>query len=172
KQQALETAQIQKEIAIIEEASQREAAEIKSALATRMEEMSRDIALIGKEGERERTDIERFLAREQAERDREIALAAKTRELEVAETERLASTAEREKAEHTAESVRVVADAERARRGELLVAAKEAEARRIDEESKAQVLRMHTVTQSEARKAAAALEADATLTRARATTEA
>jgi uncharacterized membrane protein YqiK len=172
KQQALEAAQIQKDVAIIEEANKREAAEIRSALSRQLEEMSREIALIDKEGERERTDIERFLAREKAERDREIALAAKTRELEVAETARLASTAEREKAEHTAESVRVVADAERARQVELIVAAKEAEARRIDEESKAQVLRMHTVTQSEARKAAAALEADATLTRARATTEA
>jgi flotillin len=93
KQQALETAQIQKEIVIIEEASQREAADVRSALSTRLEEMSRDIALIQKEGERERTDIERFLAREAAERDREIALAAKTRELEVAETKRLASVA-------------------------------------------------------------------------------
>ena len=33
-------------------------------------------------------------------------------------------------------------------------------------------MRMHTLTQSEARKAAAQLEADATLTRARASTEA
>src|SRR5271163_2324418 len=40
KQQALETAQIQKEIAIIEEASQRETAEVRSALATQLEEMS------------------------------------------------------------------------------------------------------------------------------------
>jgi uncharacterized membrane protein YqiK len=172
KQQALETAQIQKDIAIIEEASQREAAEVRSALVKQVEEMNREIALIGKEGERERTDIERFLAREQAERDREIALAAKTRELEVAETKRLASTAEREKAEHTVESVRVVADAERARQVEVIEAAKAAEARRIDEESKAQVMRMHSVTQAEARKLAAELEAEATLTRARATTEA
>jgi uncharacterized membrane protein YqiK len=230
KQQALETAQIQKEIAIIEEAKQREAAEIRralarsqeerdreialvakaeeleraeirrelareqedrdrrialvakdseletaevrSALATQVEQMNREIALINKEGERERTDIERFLAREQAERDREIALAAKTRELEIAETKRLASTADREKAEHQAESVRVVADAERARQVEVIEAGKAAEARRIDEESKAAVMRMHMITQSEARKLAAELEAEATLTRARATTEA
>lgn len=230
KQQALEAAQIQKEIAIIEEATQREAAEIRrglaraqeerdreialvakaaeleraeirrdlareqedrdrrialvakdgelqqaevrSALATQLEEMARDIAVIGKEGERERTDIERFLAREQAERDREIALVAKTRELEIAETKRLASTAEREKAEHGVESVRVVADAERARQVEIIEAGKAAEARRIDEESKAAVMRMHMITQSEARKLAAVLEAEATLLRARATTEA
>jgi uncharacterized membrane protein YqiK len=230
KQQALEAAQIQKEIAIIEEATQREAAEIRrglaraqeerdreialvakaaeleraeirrelareqedrdrrialvakdgelqqaevrSALATQLEEMARDIAVIGKEGERERTDIERFLAREQAERDREIALVAKTRELEIAETKRLASTAEREKAEHGVESVRVVADAERARQVEIIEAGKAAEARRIDEESKAAVMRMHMITQSEARKLAAELEAEATLLRARATTEA
>jgi uncharacterized membrane protein YqiK len=172
KQQALETAQIKKEIAIIEEASQRQAAEIRSALSTQVEEVNREIALIGKEGERERSDIERFLAREQAERDREIALAAKTRELEIAEAKRLVSTAEREKAEHTVESVRVVADAERARQVEIIEAGKAAEARRIDEESKAQVMRMHMITQSEARKLAADLEADATLTRARATSEA
>jgi uncharacterized membrane protein YqiK len=172
KQQALETAQIKKEIAIIDEASQRQAAEIRSALATQVEEVNREIALIGKEGERERSDIERFLAREQAERDREIALAAKTRELEIAEAKRLVSTAEREKAEHTAESVRVVADAERARQVEVIEAGKAAEARRIDEESKAQVMRMHMITQSEARKLAADLEAAATLTRARATSEA
>jgi uncharacterized membrane protein YqiK len=172
KQQALETAQIQKDIAVIEEASQREAAEVRSALSTRLEEMTRDIALISKEGERERTDIERFLAREQAERDREIALAAKTRELEIAETKRLASVAERERAEHTVESVRVVADAERARQVEVIDAGKLADARRIDEESKAAVMRMHMITQSEARKLAAELEAEATMIRARATTAA
>jgi uncharacterized membrane protein YqiK len=172
KQQALETAQIQKEIAIIQEGSQREAAEIKSALSTRLEEMNRDIELIGKESERERTDIERFLAREQAERDREIALVAKARELELAETKRLAITVDREKAEHGVESVRVVADAERARQVEVIEAAKAAEARRIEEESKAQVMRMHMLTQAEARKLASELEAEATMVRARATTEA
>src|SRR6202042_1698148 len=118
KQQALEAARIQKDVAIIAEADKREAAEIRSTLG---------------------------------------------RQLEIAETQRLGSTAEREKAEHTAESVRVVADAERARQVELIAAAKEAETRRIDEESKPQVMRMHTLTQSEARKAAAILEADATL---------
>ena len=172
KQQALEMAQIQKEIVIIEEASQRETADVRSALSTRLEEMSRDIALIQKEGERERTDIERFLAREAAERDREIALAAKTRELEIAETKRLASVAERERAEHNVESVRVVADAERARQVEVIDAGKMADARRIDEESKAAVMRMHMITQSEARKLAADLEAEATLIRARASTQA
>lgn len=159
-------------IAIVEKDSELEQAEVRNALSTQLEEMNRDIALINKEGERERTDIDRFLAREQAERDREIALAAKTRELEVAETKRLASTADRERAEHTVESVRVVADAERARQIEIIVAGQAAEARRIDEESKAAVTRMHALTQSETRKAAAELEAQATLTRARATTEA
>jgi uncharacterized membrane protein YqiK len=172
KAQALEAAQIQKDIAIIEEASHREAAEVRSALSRQLEEMSREIALISKEGERERTDIERFLAREKAERDREIALAAKTRELEIAEVQRLASSAERERAEHTVESVRVVADAERARQVEIIETGKAAEARRIDEESKAQVMRMHSITQAEARKLAAELEAEATISRARATSEA
>jgi uncharacterized membrane protein YqiK len=159
-------------IALVAKDSELEQAEVRSALSTQLEEMSRDIALISKEGERERTDIGRFLAREQTERDREIALAAKTRELEIAETKRLASTAERERAEHGVESVRLVADAERARQIEIIDSGKAAEARRIDEESKAAVMRMHMITQSEARKQAAELEAEATLTRARAVTEA
>lgn len=183
KAQELERAEIQRElareqedrdrrIALVQKDSELETAQVRSALATQLEEMGREIALIVKEGERERTDIERFLGREQAERDREIALAAKTRELEIAETKRLASTAEREKAEHTVESVRLVADAERARQIEIIDAGKMAEARRIDEESKAAVMRMHMITQSEARKLSAELEAEATMTRARATTDA
>jgi uncharacterized membrane protein YqiK len=172
KQQALEAAQIQKDIKIIEETSQRETAEVRSTLSRELEEVSREIALINKEGERERTDIERFLAREKAERDREIALAAKTRELEIAEIQRLASSAERERAEHSMESVRVVADAERAREVEIIEAGKAAEARRIEEESKAQVMRMHSISQAEARKLAAALEAEATVTRSIAMTQA
>jgi len=159
-------------IAIVEKDSELEQAEVRSTLSTQLEQMNRDIALINKEGERERTDIERFLAREHAERDREIALAAKTRELEIAETKRLTSTADRERAEHAVESVRLVADAERTRQIEIIAAGQAAESRRIDEESKAAVTRMHALTQSETRKAAAELEAEATLTRARATTEA
>jgi hypothetical protein len=187
KQQALEAAQIQKEIAIIEEAlaarRPREikprswSAEIRRELALHRpiggsgHPMNRDIALIGKEGERERTDIERFLAREQAERDREIALVAKTRELEIAETKRLASTADRERPS-TASSRCAWLRTPSAPPSRNHRSGKAAEARRIDEESKAQVMRMHMITQSEARKLAADLEAEATLIRARATTEA
>jgi uncharacterized membrane protein YqiK len=162
----------ERQIALVAKDAELEQAEVRSALATQIEELNRDIALIGKEGERERTDIERFLGREQAERDREIVLVGKLRELESAEVKRLAATAERERAEHGAESVRVVADAERARQIEIIDAGKAAESRRIDEESKAAVTRMHMITQSEARKAAAQFEADSTLIRARASTDA
>src|SRR6202050_5579240 len=172
RQQAREQEDRNRRIALVEKDSELEQAEVRSALSTQIEQVNRDIALISKEGERERTDIERFLGREQAERDREIALAAKPSDLEIADTQRLASTADRERAEHTVESVRVVADAERGRQIEIIVAGQAAEARRIDEESKAAVSRMHALTQSETRKAAAELEAQATLTRARATTEA
>src|SRR5580698_1714151 len=166
RQQAREQEDRNRRIALVEKDSELEQAEVRSALSTQIEQVNRDIALISKEGERERTDIERFLGREQAERDREIALAAKTRELEIAETKRLASTADRERAEHIVESVRVVADAERTRQVEIIVAGQAAEARRIDEESKAAVTRMHAMAQSETRKASAELEAQATLTRA------
>ncbi len=198
KAQALEAAQIQKDIAIIEEAKRREAAEIRRALARSQEERDREIALVAKAEELERAEIRRVLAREQEDRERQIALVAKDAELEQAEVRSaLATQIEelnrdialigkegerertdierflgREQAEHGAESVRVVADAERARQIEVIDAGKAAESRRIDEESKAAVLRMHMITQSDARKAAAQLEADATLIRARASTEA
>jgi flotillin len=162
----------ERQIALVAKDGELEQAQVRSALATQLEELSRDVALIDKESERERTDISRFLARERAERDREIALAAKTRALELAEVERLAATADRERAQHNVESVRLLADAERARQIEIIEAGKTAEARRIDEDNKAAVMRMHMITQSEARRLASEQEAEATLIRARATTEA
>ena len=139
---ALEQAEIQKEVQIIDETKQREAAEIRQALAREQEERDREVALVGKDEElersrvrktlavevaererdialiakdqeREKADIQRALAREQEERDRQIAVAAKNREVEQAEVKRLQMTSERERAEHEAESVRLVADADR-----------------------------------------------------------
>jgi uncharacterized membrane protein YqiK len=172
RQLAREQEERDREIALVAKESELRQAEVRQALAVELEEKAREIALIAKEQERERADIGRFLAREQAERDREIALARKTQELEHAEVARLETTAAREKAEHGVESVRIVADAERARQVEVIAAGKAAEARRIDEESKAEVSRMHMITQSEARRLAAEKEAEATLIRARATSEA
>jgi len=169
---AFEKAQINKEASVIDEDKAREAAEIRRALARELEEREREIALIAKEQEREKADIRRFLARETEERDREIALVDKTRQLEEVEVKRLKSSAQREQAEHAVESVRVVADAERAKDIERIEAEKLAESRRIGEENKAQINRMHMVTQSEARKQSAEREADATLVKARATSEA
>jgi len=201
KEQALEQAQIRKEAAVIEETKLREAAEIRRALAREQEERDRqvalvakdeelqtaevrkslaigleerssEIALIAKEQERERADIQRFLAREVEEREREIALVQKTRELEGAEIERLKTTAEKERAAHEVDSVRLIADAERAKDIDRIDAENLAETRRVDEETSAEITRMHMVTQSEARMESAEREAEATLTRARANSEA
>ncbi len=201
KEQALEQARIQMEAAIIEESKSREAAEIRRQLAREQEERDRDIALvakeeelkqaqvrqelaveleekdreikvIAKEQEREKADILRYLAREKEERDREIVLVNKTRELEEAEIKRLKVTADKEKAEHNAESVRKIADAERMKEIERIQAEREAEAAKISEEAQADIARMHMVTGAEARKESAAKESDATLIRAKATSEA
>ncbi len=201
KEQALEQARIRKEAAVIEETKLREAAEIRRALAREqeegdrqvalvakdeelqtaevrkslaigLEERSREIALIAKEQERERADIQRFLAREVEEREREITLVQKTRELEGAEIERLKTTAEKERAAHEVDSVRLIADAERAKDIDRIDAENLAETRRVDEETSAEITRMHMVTQSEARMESAEREAEATLTRARANSEA
>ena len=169
---AVEVEERGREIALTTKDEEVERARVQKTRAVEIEEREREIALIAKDQERERADIQRFLAREQEERDRQIALAAKTRELEQAETSRLEMTARREQAEHDAESVRRVADASRQKEIDRIRAEKEADTRRIDEENKAQITRMHMLTQAEARSLAAEREAEATLTRARATSEA
>ena len=169
---AVEVEEREREVALTGKDEEVERARVKKSLAVEVEERERDIALIAKEQERERADIQRFLAREQEERDRQIALAAKTRELEQVEAHRLEMTARREQAEHDAESVRHVADASRQKEIDRIKAEKDADTRRIEEENKAQITRMHLLTQAEARSLAAEREAEATLTRARATSEA
>ncbi|MDP6566794.1 MAG: SPFH domain-containing protein [Alphaproteobacteria bacterium] len=161
-----------RQIALVVKDSELRQTEVQKDLAVELEQRERDIALIEKEKQREAADIQRFLAREQEERDREIAMVEKTRELEEAEVRRLATTVEKEGAEHRVESVRLVADAERQKEIDRIDAEKLAESRRIDEENKAAITRMHMVTQSEARKQAAEQEHDATLIRAKATSEA
>ena len=172
KARAYEAAQIDKDAAIIEESTKREAAEIKRQLSLELEEREREIALIGKEQEREIIDIRRYLAREKEERDREIALQEKSRELEEAEANRLATTADKVRASHAANAAGILADAERDKEIQRIEAEKRAAADRILEEAKAQISQMHLVTQSEARQQAAQKEADATLIRANATSEA
>ena len=82
KAQALEAAQIRKDIAIIEEARRREAAEIQRGLARETEERNRDIALVAKAGELEQAEVQRRLAVEVEERGREVALTGKDEEVE------------------------------------------------------------------------------------------
>jgi uncharacterized membrane protein YqiK len=161
-----------RQIALVAKAKELEEVEVRKNLAIELEQRERDIALIEKDKEREAADIRRLQARETEERNREIAIVQKTQELEAAEVERLVITAEKESAQHRVESVRLVADAERAKDIEQIDAEMLAETRRIDEESKAAITRMHMITQSEARKLSAEQESDATMIRARASSEA
>ena len=82
KAEALEAAQIQKDVAIIEETRKREAADIRRGLARETEERERDIALVAKAGELEQAEVQRRLAVEVEERGREIALTGKDEEVE------------------------------------------------------------------------------------------
>ena len=161
-----------REIALVGKAEELEQAEVRKGLAIALEQSQRDIALIEKDKEREAADIRRFLARETEERNREIALVEKTKELEAAEVQRLTTTAEKESAQHQVDSVRLLADAERAKEIEQIDAEMLAEIRRIDEESKAAITRMHMITQSEARKLSSEQESEATMIRAHASSEA
>ena len=161
-----------REIALVAKDEELRRAEVRQVKAIELEEQDREIELIEKEKERETADIRRFLARELEEREREIALVQKTQQLEAAEVERLKTTAEKELGQHGVESVRVVADAERTKEIERIRAEQEAVASTIAEEAKAEVSKMHVVTQSEARNQAAAEEAKATMTRAKAQSDA
>ena len=82
KAQALEAAQIRKDVAIIDETRKREAADIQRGLARETEERNRDIALVAKAGELEQAEVQRRLAVEVEERGREIALTGKDEEVE------------------------------------------------------------------------------------------
>ena len=66
----------------------------------------------------------------------------------------------------------MVADAERQRDVSRIDTETAAEARRIEEESKAQITQLHMLTQAEAREAAASKDAKATVVRAKAASEA
>ena len=157
----LEKSNIHKQAAVTETMALQEAAEIHRKLAREIEERESEIKLINKEREREAADIQRFSAREAEERDREIAHAGKTRELEQIELERLKVTQELEKAQYVLTAVGPISEAE-----------KQKEIERISEQSEADVARLHTVSQAEARKEAAEHEAKAVITRARSTSEA
>ncbi len=161
----------EKQRVILERRWEVEREEIDKELALETARVQRDIALTQEQRGREAAEIERALAREMEERDRDIALAGKAKELEQAEIARFTIVAERERAEHSAESVRVLADADRTRSVDEIRAGGDARIRRIGEEAKAQITRMHMQTQAEARRDAALEEAEATLTRARATSE-
>ena len=82
KAQALEAAQIQKDVAIIDETRKREAADIRRGLARETEERERDIALVAKAGELEQAEVQRRLGVEMEERAREISLTGQDEELE------------------------------------------------------------------------------------------
>ena len=82
KAQALEAAQIQKDVAIIDETRKREAADIRRGLARETEERERDIALVAKAGELEQAEVQRRLGVEMEERAREISLTGQDEEVE------------------------------------------------------------------------------------------
>ena len=161
-----------REITLVAKDEKLETARVRQAKTIELEERDRQIALISKEQEREKVDIRRFLARETEERNREIALAGKERELEEAHIKRLGVTAQREQADHDSVSVRIVAEAGRNKEIERIQAESLAETRLINEENKSAVTRMHMLNQAESRRKAAEDEAQATLTRAKSTSEA
>ena len=162
----------QKQLFLLEQKWQVEQEEIHKELSVEQAQIDKEAQVLLESQKKETAEVQRSLARQSEERNREIALAAKEMELEHAEARRLEATAARQKAEHEAESVRHVADAERQRIIDLIEAENSAETRRVEEENKAQISRMHMLAQAEARKESAQREADATLTRARASSEA
>jgi uncharacterized membrane protein YqiK len=162
----------EKQLFLLEQRWQVEQEEIQKELSVEQAQIEKESQVLLDSQKKETAEVHRSLARQQEERNREIALAAKQMELEQAEAKRLEATAARQRAEHEAESVRHVADAERQRIVDLIEAENNAQTRRVEEENKAQISKMHMLAQAEARNEAAQREADATLTRARASSEA
>ena len=156
---------------ILEQRWQVEREELSKALALEQAEIQKDVQVIDETKQREAAEIRRSLAREQEERDREIAMAAKLRELEQAQIQRLQTTTERERVEHESESVRLVEDAHRRKVIDSIHAQAQAEVREIEERNKPEVSSMHIASEAQARQLASEKEAAALLTRARADSE-
>ena len=162
----------EKQLFLLEQRWQVEQEEIQKELSVEQAQINKESQVLLESQKKETAEVQRSLARQREERDREIALSTKQMELEQTEAKRLEATAARQRAEHEAESVRHVADAERQRIIDLIEAENNAQTRRVEEENKAQISKMHMLAQAEARNEAAQREADATLTRAKASSEA
>ena len=139
----LESARLQKETAIIDEAKLLDSSEIK-----------------------------RKLARELEERNRDIALTEKLSELEKTEIDRLKVAALKEEAQQMVETARKLAEAERAKEIDRVTAEKSAQSRQIGEKMTAEIAGIHVVSQANSRKEAAEHESKATLIRANAVSDA
>jgi len=185
KQDALSTSAQEKEVAeaqatllsekqrfLLEEKWKVEQEEINKELDLEKAQIAKDTSILSESQKREAAEVQRSLARQSEERNREIALAAKDSDLEFAAAKRLEATASRQQAEHNADSVRYIADAERQKIVDLIEAENNADTRRVEEENNAEITRMHMLAQADARKEAADREAAATLTRAQATSDA
>jgi len=185
KQDALSTSAQEKDVAeaqatllsekqrfLLEEKWKVEQEEINKELDLEKAQIAKDTSILSESKKREAAEVQRSLARQSEERNREIALAAKDADLEFAAAKRLEATASRQQAEHNADSVRYIADAERQKIVDLIEAENNADTRRVEEENNAEITRMHMLAQADARKEAADREAAATLTRAQATSDA
>ena len=185
KQDALSTSAQEKDVAeaqatllsekqrfLLEEKWKVEQEEINKELDLEKAQIAKDTSILSESQKREAAEVQRSLARQSEERNREIALAAKDSDLEFAAAKRLEATASRQQAEHNADSVRYIADAERQKIVDLIEAENNADTRRVEEENNAEITRMHMLAQADARKEAADREAAATLTRAQATSDA
>ena len=185
KQDALSTSAQEKDVAeaqatllsekqrfLLEEKWKVEQEEINKELDLEKAQIAKDTSILSESKKREAAEVQRSLARQSEERNREIALAAKDSDLEFAAAKRLEATASRQQAEHNADSVRYIADAERQKIVDLIEAENNADTRRVEEENNAEITRMHMIAQADARKEAADREAAATLTRAQATSDA
>ena len=157
---------------LLEEKWKVEQEEINKELDLEKAQIAKDTSILSESKKREAAEVQRSLARQSEERNREIALAAKDSDLEFAAAKRLEATASRQQAEHNADSVRYIADAERQKIVDLIEAENNADTRRVEEENNAEITRMHMLAQADARKEAADREAAATVTRAQATSDA
>ena len=172
RQLAREAEERERDKALIAKDEEVRKAELAQRAAIEIEAKEREMGVIAKEQEREQADIARFQARELREREREIALVNKTRELEEAEIEHLKTSAEKSKADHAVGSARVLADADEAKKIEIIRAERDAGAKKIAEKTAAEVASIHVVTEAEARKTAAERDSEATLVRAQANSDA
>ena len=161
---------IQAALAASEVAEQERQREVELAGKTRLQQVG--VAEQQRLQAEQQAEIARNQAVDVAERERQITIAQKEKERATAEASRLEAEAERQKQEQAVQTVAVTAEAERQKSKTVIGKQAEAESKKVEQQTAADVDAYRTLKSAEAERQSAEAKAQAQLQLARANVEA